>query len=88
MVQAEVVLCNPLGLHLRPAGRLCTEALKYKSTVTFRYQDSEVNGKSVLGVLSLCLRYNSQFVVVCEGEDEEEALQGIKELIEQGMGEC
>lgn len=85
MVQAEVVLHNPLGLHLRPAGRLCTEALRFKSSVKFRYENSEVNGKSVLGVLSLCLRHNSHFELICDGEDEEEALQHLCIFIEENL---
>ena len=87
MVCEEIVLRNPLGLHLRPAGILCTEAIKYTSTITIRYQGNEVNAKSVLGVLSTGLKHGNRFEVVCEGEDEEDALQCIKKLFEQGLGE-
>lgn len=87
MISAEVVLRNPLGLHLRPAGVLCTEALKYASSVIIRYEDTVVNAKSVLGVLATGLRYGSRFEIICDGTDEEEALQKVKELIEQGLGE-
>lgn len=87
MVCAKVMLRNPLGLHLRPAGRFCTEALKFSAAITIRYEKSEVNAKSVLGVLSIGLRYKSEFELICEGADEVEALQALKTLVEQGLGE-
>lgn len=87
MVSAEVMLRNPLGLHLRPAGLFCTEALKYTSSIQVQYEDTIVNGKSVLGVLSAGLRYNSSFTIICEGPDEKEALFSLKQLVEQGIGE-
>jgi len=87
MVSAEFELQNPMGLHLRPAGILCTETLKFKSKITIVFGKNEVNAKSVLGVLSSGLKYGSRFLVVCEGTDEEEALAKVKELLEQGLGE-
>lgn len=87
MVSAELVLHNPLGLHLRPAGVLCTETLKFASTITIAYEGNKVNAKSVLGVLSSGLKCGSRFLVICDGIDEEEALEKVKELFEQGLGE-
>ena len=56
MVSKKVVVKNPTGLHLRPAGILCNEAVKYKSKVYFRYGDNEANAKSVLSVLGACIK--------------------------------
>lgn len=78
---------NPSGLHLRPAGVLCEEALKFKSKISIKYQHSIANGKSVLSVLGACIKTNSEIELICEGEDEEEALATIKSLIENGLGE-
>ena len=47
MVHKKVIVKNPTGLHLRPAGVLCNEAVKYKSRVYFHYGDDEANAKSV-----------------------------------------
>ena len=56
MVQAKVTIKNPTGLHLRPAGILCKEALKFdKATVHFKFHGSEYNAKSVLSVLGACV---------------------------------
>ncbi len=87
MTSAKVMLCNPLGLHLRPAGIFCTEALKYSSSIKIQYCNYEANAKSVLSILSIGLRYQSEFFIICEGEDEEEALYGLKTLVEQGLGD-
>lgn len=51
MVSEKVQINNPSGLHLRPAGILCKEAMKYKSLITFEYAGGTANAKSVLSVL-------------------------------------
>ena len=81
------MLYNPLGLHLRLAGRFCTEAIQYNSKIKIQYENYEANAKSVLGVLSIGLKYKSEFLIICEGEDETEALEALKTLVKQGLGE-
>lgn len=52
MIQKKIKIKNPTGLHLRPAGVLCREAMKFKSSVTFKFKGNTVaNAKSVLSVL-------------------------------------
>lgn len=46
MVSKKVVIKNPTGLHLRPAGILCKEAMQFKSLITFNFKDSTANAKS------------------------------------------
>ncbi|MCI5920219.1 MAG: HPr family phosphocarrier protein [Roseburia sp.] len=87
MVKQRVTIQNPTGLHLRPAGILCKEAMQYKSHVTFRYGDNIANAKSVLSVLGACIKSGDEIELICEGEDEEEALKHIIEQIENGLGE-
>ena len=87
MVSQKVVIKNPTGLHLRPAGVLCKEAMKYKSITTFTFRDNTANAKSVLGVLGACVKNGDEIEFVCEGEDEEEALKGLVEAVESGLGE-
>lgn len=50
MVSQKVKIINPTGLHLRPAGNLCKEAMKYNSKITFEYSGNTANAKSVLSV--------------------------------------
>ena len=82
MVSAQVQIHTPHGLHLRPAGELAEHALKYHSRVALARGDKEVSAKSLLGILSLCIRENTEVTVICEGMDEEEALAGMLEFIE------
>lgn len=87
MVSKKVIVKNPTGLHLRPAGVLCNEAVKYKSRVYFKYGDDEANAKSVLSVLGACIRCGTEIEFECEGADEEEALAAVVAAVENGLGE-
>ena len=87
MVSQKVVIKNPTGLHLRPAGILCKQAMQYKSLITFTFRDSTANAKSVLSVLGACVKCGDEIELTCEGEDEEEALKALVNAIESGLGE-
>ena len=87
MVKQKVRITNPTGLHLRPAGMLCKEAVKYKCKVTFVFNDITANMKSVLSVLGACIRGSEEIEVICDGDDEEEALNNIIQVINSGLGE-
>ena len=87
MVSQKVMIKNPTGLHLRPAGILCKEAMKYKSLITFKFRDNTANAKSVLRVLGACVKCGDEIEFVCEGDDEEIALSALVEAIENGLGE-
>ncbi len=87
MVSQRVIIKNPTGLHLRPAGLLCKEALKYQSSIRFQYRNMTANAKSVLSVLGACVKSGDEVEFFCEGPDEEEALSAIIGLIESGLGE-
>ena len=87
MVSQSVVVKNPTGLHLRPAGNLCKEAIQFKSLITFSFRDTTANAKSVLSVLGACVKCGDKITLCCEGEDEQEALKHLVEAIESGLGE-
>lgn len=87
MVSQIVKIVNPTGLHLRPAGNLCRETMKYKSRITFEYDGNIANAKSVLSVLGACIKSGDEIKLICEGEDEEEALRDILKFIKDGLGE-
>ena len=77
MVSKKVTVKNPTGLHLRPAGILCNEAMKYQSQITFVYDGGMANAKSVLSVLGACVKCGDEIELVCEGADEQEALKAL-----------
>ena len=85
MVSQKVVIKNPTGLHLRPAGILCKEAMQFKSLITFKFRENTAN--SVLSVLGACVKCGDEIEFVCEGEDEAEALKTLVEAVENGLGE-
>lgn len=87
MVRQKVVIKNPTGLHLRPAGTLCKEAMEFNSKITFSFRGSTANAKSVLSVLGACIKSGDEIEVVCEGPDENEALSTVIKIIEDGLGE-
>ena len=87
MVSQKVVIKNPTGLHLRPAGILCKEAMQFKSLITFSFRESTANAKSVLSVLGACVKCGDEIEFTCDGEDEEEALKTLVAAIENGLGE-
>lgn len=87
MVSQKVTIKNPTGLHLRPAGILCKEAIQYKSLITFSFRDTVANAKSVLSVLGACVKSGDEITLTCEGEDEEVALKALVTAIENGLGE-
>ena len=74
MVNEATIIKNPSGLHLRPAGILCKEALKFKSKISFRVRNVTANAKSVLSVLGACVKCGEKVEFICDGPDEEEAL--------------
>ena len=87
MVSRKVTVTNPTGLHIRPAGNLCKEAMKYKSMITFQFRDTTANAKSVLSVLGACVKSGDEITLICEGEDEQEALDALTAAVESGLGE-
>ena len=87
MVSQKVFIKNPTGLHLRPAGILCKEAMQFKSLITFSFKGSTANAKSVLSVLGACIKSGDEIEIVCEGPDEEAALKEMIQLVEDGLGE-
>lgn len=87
MITQKVTVKNPTGLHLRPAGILCKEAMKYKSLITFTFKGGTANAKSVLSVLGACVKSGDEIELICEGIDEQEALAALVKAIESGLGE-
>lgn len=87
MVNQKIVIKNPTGLHLRPAGILCKEAMQFKSLITFKFRENTANAKSVLSVLGACVKCGDEIELFCEGEDEQEALAALVAAIDNGLGE-
>lgn len=82
MVSRKVVVKNESGLHARPASVLVKTASKFKSEFFIKMYGYQVNGKSILGVMTLAAESGAEMELVFDGPDEEEALKAITELFE------
>ena len=87
MVTQKTIIKNTPGLHLRPAGFFCKTAVQFKSKITFQFKDTTANAKSLLSVLGACIKRGDEIELCCDGEDEQEALQAMLKIIEDGLGE-
>ncbi|MBF4631893.1 PTS-dependent dihydroxyacetone kinase phosphotransferase subunit DhaM [Clavibacter michiganensis subsp. phaseoli] len=83
-VRGEATLVNRDGLHARPAADFVTRASAYSAAVTVNGQ----NAASLLGVMALGLTRGAHVVIEATGDDAEEAVTALVELIESGFGEA
>jgi phosphocarrier protein len=81
------VIVNALGLHARAAAVLVQTANRYKAEIHVEKEGSRVNGKSIMGVLTLAAAKGTQIVVHTDGDDAEAALTALGRVIEGGFGE-
>ena len=87
MVKKSFRITNENGVHARPATSLVNEAMLYKSDITLEALRKKVDLKSIMGVMSLGIYSGVTIEIVANGEDEVEALEGIKkQIISLGLG--
>jgi phosphocarrier protein len=87
MLSRKMMIDIPAGLHLRPISVLCNRSIDFKSAITLKIGDKSVNAKSVLGVLSACVKNGDEIELICEGTDEKEALEVLSRMIMEGLGD-
>jgi phosphocarrier protein HPr len=80
-------ITNKLGVHARAAAKLVQVATKFKSKIYFEKDGWEVNGKSLLGILTLECPKGSRLIVRAQGMDAPEAIAALGELIESKFDE-
>ena len=81
MVKEVITLVAKEGFHARPASQFVKMASGYQSDVTLSYQENTVNGKSIMGILTLGAACGSEVTLVADGEDEAEALKALAEFV-------
>lgn len=87
MVIREITVTNQAGLHTRPASMIVRTAAKFKADFFIQKDSYEINGKSIIGVMTLAAEQGSRLVLVFEGDDEEAAADAVVELFHNGFGE-
>ncbi len=80
MVTKELEVCNRAGIHARPAALIVSTASKFSSDLFFEKDTMKVNGKSIMGIITLGAAYKARLLVTCEGPDEEQMLHAIETL--------
>lgn len=82
MTSGELVVANRAGIHARPATQIVKTAGRYASQVFLEKDSMKINAKSVMGIITLGATYKTKLLCVCEGPDEEEALEAMRTLFE------
>ena len=85
MVEKKVLLKNEEGLHGRAAASFVREANKFESGIKIQSGDVAVNGKSIIGIMSLGAFSGEELIIKADGEDEEEALDALIEHVKNNF---
>jgi phosphocarrier protein HPr len=87
MINSKITICNQLGLHARASAKLTKLAGSFQSEVFMVKNDRRVNAKSIMGVLMLAAGIGSIIELEIDGSDELEAMNALRQLIENKFGE-
>ncbi len=87
MIEREVEIVNNAGLHTRPAATIVKMASKYNAEFFIHKDGMEINGKSIIGVMTLAAAKGSALTLTFDGEDEENMAREIIDYFERGFDE-
>ena len=82
-MERKFVIIDPVGIHARPATLIVNEASKYASNITLKFEDREANLKSIMGIMGLGISAGKEISIVCEGPDEEKAIDGLTSILSE-----
>ena len=87
MLQQEVIVENEMGFHARPASLFAQTASKFKADIFIEKDGKKVNGKSILGLMTLGIPKGAKINLIIEGEDQTQALEELLKLFTNKFGE-
>lgn len=87
MMSKKVLITNKLGLHARAAAKLVHLASRFGCEIKLTKDHHTVNGKSIMGVMMLAAHKGVEIELSCDGDDEEQALYEVEQLINTRFGE-
>ncbi len=87
MLQSEILIKNKLGLHARASAKLSQLASQYPCEVWLARNGRRINAKSIMGVMMLAAAKGVTITVETNGEQEQEAMSAIQQLIDDYFGE-
>lgn len=86
MVKETFVIENETGLHARPATEIAKIAMKYKCDVNLVVNGKTINAKSPLMIMSAGIKSKTELEILCDGEDEEQAIEELKTFLQSNLG--
>jgi phosphocarrier protein len=86
-ISHDITIINRLGLHARAAARFVNLASQYTAAIEVERNGQRVNGKSIMGVMMLAAAQGTIIKLHADGDDAEDALNALSELIAQRFGE-
>ncbi len=87
MVVREVTVTNQAGVHTRPAAMIVRTAARFKAEFVIQQDGFEINGKSIIGVMTLAAEPGATLTLLFDGADEKEAAAAMEQLFANGFGE-
>jgi phosphocarrier protein len=87
MISRKVTVVNQLGMHARAAAKFVHLATRFQSRVRVARLGREMDGKSIMGILLLAAARGSVITITTDGADEQDALDALAVLVEDGFGE-
>ncbi len=87
MIKREVMVTNQAGVHTRPASMIVRTAAKFKADFWIQKDGYEINGKSIIGVMTLAAEQGATLTLLFNGADEEDAADAMEQLFAGGFGE-
>jgi phosphocarrier protein len=81
MTEQLVTIQNRAGVHARPAALIVQTASKFKSHIYLEKDSERINGKSIMGILAMGASFNTVLKIIADGEDEQEAVTALQNLI-------
>ena len=85
MIKKKVTVQNAAGIHARPASLIVKEATRFESEFHVHMYGYRINGKSILGLLTLAAEEGAELELELDGPDEEEAMERIATLFNNGF---
>ena len=86
-IERIFVIGNKLGLHARPAAVFVQTANRFEASIEVQKEDLKIDGKSIMGIMTLAAEMGSLIIVRAAGQDAAVAMEALAQLIESNFGE-
>jgi len=87
MITKNVTIKNRAGIHARPAALIAQTANRFACEILIEREDTRINAKSIMGIITMAASYNSVLTICATGADENEAVEAINALFENKFEE-